>query len=449
MNWELSHIVEATGGTLQGDPTVMWSGAEIDTRRDVTNKVFFALQGEQIDGHEFIEKAIKGGCVAVVVSKNVTASVPVIQVEEPRKALFALAKSIRTKINLQTAIAITGSVGKTTTKDLLASLLGTNAVVSPASFNNDLGIPLTLLGGATAKNFVIEIGANACGEIEPLVDLVDPDIAIITSIEKAHLEGFGSVHAIFQEKIKLFESLNRDGIAIVPLDVQVDKTKLACEIVTVGESKDADVRVRVSCDEHGFAKLDIGAGFVTLRMLGKHNAMNTALAIVAAQFAFRRQGEEYSLHELLQKVSNFVGTAGRLMKTNINGVTVIDDAYNANPASMQAAIEMFSSMSGVRKVLVLGDMLELGDQSDVEHTRIGGILAKHAFEQVVLVGEAMASAAKLLPNAVHEEKYCDQTMHRIANTLQHGDVVLLKGSRGMKLERIASCLQAEAKVPSL
>lgn len=449
MNYALSYIVEAIGGTLLGDETVLWSGAEIDTRRDVQNKIFFALQGEKTDGHAFINKAIEGGCAAVVVSKDVSASVPVIQVEDPRRALFALAKFVRAKKNVQTTIAITGSVGKTTTKDLLANLLGSQASVSPASFNNDLGIPLTLLGGGETENFVIEVGANACGEIEHLANLVDPDVAIITSIQKAHLEGFGSVEAILYEKSKLFEVLSSDGVAIFPLDVQVDKTKLACETVMVGESKDADVRVRTRCDEQGFAMLDIGAGFVTLRVLGKHNAMNAALAVVAAQCAFRRLGEEYSLHELLKRVSSFEGTAGRLMKKEINGVTVIDDAYNANPASMQAAIEMFSSMSCARKVLVLGDMLELGDQSGVEHTRIGGIVAKHAFERVVLVGEAMASAAKLLPDAVHEEKYCDQTMHRIANTLQHGDVVLLKGSRGMKLERIASCLQAEAKVPSL
>ncbi len=424
----------------------MWSGAEIDTRRDVQNKVFFALQGDRTDGHEFIERAIEGGCVAVVVSKNVTASVPVIQVDDPRKALFALAQFIRAKMNVQTAIAITGSVGKTTTKDLLASLLGSDATVSPASFNNDLGIPLTLLHGERAKNIVIEVGANACGEIEPLAKLVGADIAIITAIQKAHLEGFGSIEAIFNEKMKLIEALESDGVAIVPLELQIDSASLACSLVTVGESNEADVRVRTRCDAQGFAMLDVGAGFVTLRILGKHNAVNAALAVVAAQRAFQRQGKEITLQALLEKVSSIGGTAGRLMKTEINGITVIDDAYNANPASMKAAIEMFSHMSGARKILVLGDMLELSDQSDIEHRRIGGSIAKLSFDQVILVGKAMASAAKILPDARYEESHCDQTMLSIANTFQRGDCVLLKGSRGMQLERIIECLQEGAKV---
>ncbi len=446
MNWALSDIVEATQGRLFGDPSLRWSGAEIDTRRDVQNKVFFALQGEQTDGHEFIDRAIEGGCAAVVVSKTVTASVPVIQVDDPRKALFVLAKFIRATINTHTAIAITGSVGKTTTKDLLASLLGSDVTVSPASFNNDLGIPLTLLSGGSTKNIVIEVGANACGEIEPLAALVGPDIAIITAIQKAHLEGFGTIEAIFNEKMKLIEALESGGVAIVPLELQIDRANLSCALVTVGESNDADVRVRTSCDAQGFAMLDIGAGFVTLRVLGKHNAMNAALAIVAAQRAFQRQGEDVPLQALLEEVSSIEGTAGRLMKTDINGVTVIDDAYNANPASMAAAIEMFSSLQGGRKILVLGDMLELGDHSDGEHRRIGDLLSKHTFDQIVLVGKAMVCAAHVVLNARYEENYCDQTMQRIAETFEQGDVVLLKGSRGMKLERITECLRGKVKV---
>jgi UDP-N-acetylmuramoyl-tripeptide--D-alanyl-D-alanine ligase len=445
----LSHIVEAIGGTLSGDESARWSGAEIDTRRDVRDKVFFALQGEQTDGHAFIDKAIEGGCVAIVVSKNVTASVPVIQVENPRRALFLLAQFVRAKLDIRSTIAITGSVGKTTTKNILSSLLGSGTMASPASFNNDLGIPLTLLSAVGSTNLVVEVGANACGEIEPLAKLVAPDIAVITSIQKAHLEGFGSVDAILNEKMKLFESLQTDGIAIIPSDVDFDETNIPGQLLRVGESNDADIRVLTCCDEHGYAKLDIGEGFVTLRMLGKHNAMNAALAIVAARFAFQRQGEEYSLHELLKRVSLFEGTAGRLLKEEFNGITIIDDAYNANPASMNAAIEMFSRMKAPRKILVLGDMLELGDQSDVEHRRIGGLVAKQSFDKVILVGNAMASAAKVLLEAIHEEKICDQTMRRIAHSFDEGDVVLLKGSRGLKLERIVESLRDKVKVSSL
>ncbi|HJN71603.1 MAG TPA: cyanophycin synthetase, partial [Phycisphaerales bacterium] len=139
----------------------------------------------------------------------------------------------------------------------------------------------------------------------------------------------------------------------------------------------------------------------------------------------------------------------RLLKEEFNGITIIDDAYNANPASMNAAIEMFSRMKAPRKILVLGDMLELGDQSDVEHRRIGGLVAKQSFDKVILVGNAMASAAKVLLEAIHEEKICDQTMRRIAHSFDDGDVVLLKGSRGLKLERIVESLRDKVKVSSL
>jgi len=435
-------VADATGGSLTGDGSVVLCGGEIDTRRDVQGKVFFALQGQKSDGHLFIERAIECGCSAVVVSKNVTASVPVILVEDTRLALFQLATFVRSQMNVTTTIAITGSVGKTTTKDLLAKLLGEGTVASPASFNNDLGIPLTILNETDSQNLVIEVGANACGEIEPLARLVAPDIALITSIQKAHLVGFGSLGAILQEKIKLFGELQTDGVAIVPEDVPVDGEALPCILITVGESKHADVRVRTKCDENGFACLDVGKGFVTLNMLGKHNAMNAACAIVAAKYTFARQGEDTSLHDCLVKLASISGPDGRLSKFDLCGMTFIDDSYNANPASMRAAIETLGTMQGTRKIAILGDMLELGEQCDVEHRSLGGYLAKHTIDQIILVGSAMESAAKLLPNAVHEQSADELTMFRIAKSLREGDLVLLKGSRGLQLERVIEQVRA-------
>ena len=345
-------------------------------------------------------------------------------------------------MNVTTTIAITGSVGKTTTKDLLAKLLGEGTVASPASFNNDLGIPLTILNETDSQNLVIEVGANACGEIEPLARLVAPDIALITSIQKAHLVGFGSLGAILQEKIKLFGELQTDGVAIVPEDVPVDGEALPCILITVGESKHADVRVRTKCDENGFACLDVGKGFVTLNMLGKHNAMNAACAIVAAKYTFARQGEDTSLHDCLVKLASISGPDGRLSKFDLCGMTFMDDSYNANPASMRAAIETLGTMQGTRKIAILGDMLELGEQCDVEHRSLGGYLAKHTIDQIILVGSAMESAAKLLPNAVHEQSADELTMFRIAKSLREGDLVLLKGSRGLQLERVIEQVRA-------
>lgn len=447
MTFTTHDIADATSGILRGDPATHWQGCEIDTRRDVRGTVFFALQGEKVDGHAFIDTAIEQGCVAIVASREVVCSVPVIQVEDVRKALFQLAKYLRNKLGVGTTIAITGSVGKTTTKDLLAKLLGEGVVASPASFNNDLGIPLTLLDAVGAKNLVVEVGANAFGEIEPLAQLVSPDIAIITSIQKAHLEGFGSIDTILQEKIKLFKSLRSDGIAIVPIDVPTNRFEMECERITIGESTEADVRIRMRCDENGHALLDIGEGFVTLQLLGKHNAMNAACAIVAAKHTLARQGEDVSLHTLLEKVAHIPGPSGRLRKIDVCGMTIIDDTYNANPASMNAAIETFLCMNGRRNVAVLGDMLELGDQCDIEHRCLGEFLLKQKIDSIFLVGPAMSAAAKVLPNAIHEQDASVAAMQRIANSLRKDDVVLLKGSRGIQLERIVEQLQAmQAKV---
>lgn len=436
MNYTTSGLANAVGGILTGEAGASWDGAEIDTRRDVQGKLFFALQGNQTDGHEYIKAAVEGGCAAVVVSQDTTASVPVVQVSDTRKSLFRLATVVRSQLLARTVIAITGSVGKTTTKDLLAQILGSGVTASPASFNNDLGIPLTLIGAVGSRNVVVEVGANELGEIEPLAKLVAPDIAIITSIQKAHLAGFGSVATILQEKTKLLEALGSSGLAIVPESVPIDGFELACDVCTIGKSDAADIRIRTACDEEGSAMLDVGDGFVTLQLLGEHNALNAACAIVAAKYTLERNGEPTSLHDLLERVAMLNGMQGRLMRVEHSGVTFIDDSYNANPASMKAAIGMFSKISGKRKIMVLGDMLELGEHTEVEHRSIGGVLKGLQVDKLFLVGDAMGTASKVLPDAIHLSTVDEDMISTIAASFEEGDVVLLKGSRELQLERI-------------
>ena len=436
MNYTTAGMANAVGGKLTGDAGASWNGAEIDTRRNVQGKLFFAMQGDQTDGHEYIEAAVEGGCAAVVVSQDTSASVPVIQVSDTRKSLFRLATVVRSQLRARTVIAITGSVGKTTTKDLLAQILGSGVTASPSSFNNDLGIPLTLLGAVGSRNIVVEVGANEPGEIEPLAKLAAPDIAIITSIQKAHLAGFGSIATILQEKTKLLEALGSRGLAIVAESVPIDGFELACDVLSIGESDAADIRIRTSCDEEGCAMLDVGEGFVTLQLLGEHNALNAACAIVAAKHALERNDETTSLHDLLKRAAMVNGMQGRLVRVERSGVTFIDDSYNANPASMKAAIDLFSKISGRRKIMVLGDMLELGEHTEVEHRSIGGMLKGSKVDKLFLVGEAMRSASKVLPDATHLSTVDEDVINRIAASFEEGDVVLLKGSRELQLERI-------------
>ncbi len=208
-------------GSIVGDENVHCEGASIDSRQCMQGNVFFALRGEHVDGHQFIEAAILAGCCAVVVEQETSASVPVIQVKNVRKALFDLAVHRRKSLHTKKVIAVTGSVGKTTTKDMIACMLGPATTKSKKSFNNDLGVPLTILDAENAEYLVAEVGANEVGEIEPLATLVHPDIGILTSIGHAHLEGFGDFNTILAEKAKLLESVTSEGVVIVPSDIDL------------------------------------------------------------------------------------------------------------------------------------------------------------------------------------------------------------------------------------
>ena len=207
MPFTTEQLEQYVSGQLIGRGDVQCQGVEIDTRRALHGKIFFALKGEQADGHDFVDDAIQKGCAAVVVSKPVKCEVPVVIVECPRSSLFELALKRREFVT-GTVIAITGSVGKTTTKNIIAELLAGDTVSSPKSFNNDLGIPLTMLDAEGASFVVVEVGANEVGEILKLAKLVQPDVAVLTAIAPAHLEGFGSLEAIIKEKCSLLESLD-------------------------------------------------------------------------------------------------------------------------------------------------------------------------------------------------------------------------------------------------
>jgi UDP-N-acetylmuramoyl-tripeptide--D-alanyl-D-alanine ligase len=434
VSFTAQQLAQYVDGELHGDSSVLCCGAEIDTRRSLLGKIFFALQGENTDGHEYVEEAVLGGCSAVVVEKHFNLPVPVVIVEDAREALFKLAKARREEITFDSVIAVTGSVGKTTTKDILSTLLGKGAVVSRKSFNNDLGVPLTILDAEQANYLVSEIGANALGEIEPLANLVNPDIAILTSVEKAHLEGFGTIEIVLKEKSKLLSSVHEGGYVIVPDTIDVSAFSFMGKVIKVGKSDSADIKILTGLSEDGFATLEMEGRRVSLSLLGEHNAMNAALAIVASSFAMR----EKSIWDLLELASKVCSPEGRLRKIEAGGVTFIDDSYNANPASMRAALKLFSTFNAPRKILVLGDMLELGETSKEEHRSLGPVIEQVGVDLVVLVGSGMGSvvgdfSAIRIPDATNLDK--------VTSLLQQDDLVLLKGSRDLRLERIIGFYQ--------
>jgi len=418
-------------GSLIGDAEVHCCGASIDSRSCKKGNVFFALQGEQVDGNEYIEDAVQAGCSAVVTERAVKTTVPVIRVLDARKALIDLAKHRREELQVQKVIAVTGSVGKTTTKDMIASLLGDGVVSSQKSFNNDLGVPLTVLDAEHATFLVAEVGANNVGEIEPLAKLVRPDIAVITCIDKAHLEGFIDTATVLLEKVKLLEAVPLGGHVIVPDDIDISEFELKALVCTVGYTSSADVQIETGINDDGFGILRIGENCVTLSMLGQHNARNGALAIVACSFAC----PDVPIQELLSLLARVDSPKGRSCKSRVDEITFIDDSYNANPASMRSALELFATMGGNRKVLILGDMLELGDHAHAEHRLLGNAIQRVEADIVVLVGSEMEITSQTV-TSIYEPLANGETMQRIAGLLRSGDTVLLKGSRGLELERI-------------
>jgi UDP-N-acetylmuramoyl-tripeptide--D-alanyl-D-alanine ligase len=417
-------------GELLGDPDIVCSGAEIDSRNCCEGKVFFAMQGENVDGHDYLDSAILSGCSAVVVEKLRDVSVPLIVVQDTRKALQILAEERRKSIRLECVSAITGSVGKTTTKDILAHILGEGTTSSRKSFNNDLGVPLTILDAEDSNYLVAEVGANDVGEIEPLADLIQPDVAILTSIERAHLDGFGNLNTVLVEKGKLLQAVPKRGFVVVPDTIDVSGIDISATVCTVG-SKSSDVYIKTGTNPEGFSTLEIEGHKVVLSLLGSHNAVNAALAIVAARHILKT----ISIQKLLALAAEVSSPDGRLNKQRVKEIVFYDDSYNANPASMRSAIEFFSAVKGRRKVLVLGAMLELGEHSHFEHKLLANLISKTEVDLIILVGQEMEPVSEML-GSIFEPVSDDSAIERIANLLCPRDTVLIKGSRGFKLERI-------------
>lgn len=429
-------------------------GAAIDTRQLKPGNVFFALKGEHTDGHQFLTQAAHAGAALAVIDKPAAAhsapeSLPIVRVQDARAALGKLAAAYRASLGPIRAIAVTGSNGKTTTtkmiSDCLATTLRGNA--PKKSFNNDLGVPLTILDAKPGDQYILcEVGANAPGEIEPLSKIIRPHVALITGIGRAHLQGFGSIENVAKEKAALASHLEPGGIAILPDDCKpLDPWRAQLDrVLTFGATQHADLQV-----DHVTQSIQ-GVSFVInertrydLPILGKHNATNAAAAIAVA----RRLGIEHK--QIQQALSAFTPPPMRLHISRHAGTTLINDAYNANPDSMLAALRTLREVApqGARKVAILGDMLELGDASTNAHAEIAHAIAREALaDRVITVGPAAAQiAARLQSTNIETEttSTLDQdTANRTAKTIAPNDIVLLKASRSIRLEQIANAWQA-------
>ncbi len=455
-------------------PTLM--GLSIDSRSISNGQIFLALKGLTFDGHNFIADAVNNGATMCIVEENTNSdnfrnlktsdSLYILQVPDTRQALKRLATAYRKTLKTTKIIAVTGSNGKTTTKRIIHSILQTTlrGTVSPASYNNDIGVPLTVLAAKSSDQYLIaEVGTNAPGEIATLAAILQPDIAVITHIGNSHLEGLGSIDNVAAEKATIFRHLNHSGWAIYNCDCDLLQANIPIisHLFCFGNKKDADLRLSETEPSINGTRFTLNdRSQWTIPLLGAHNAMNATAAIAVA----RRLG--LSDDAIQTGLGTVTSPPMRLEVVNINSIYFLNDSYNANPDSTAAALQVFQDWTNnhtarngtiKRRIIILGSMLELGSESESLHIAT----AKQALSQqslsniktiLILIGEEYRPAAKYL-HAAHGDNACQyfdntdsQTLHNITELLKPHDAVLLKGSRSMQLERIISILQTQCSI---
>lgn len=450
----LDEIVNVIGGRpLRTLPPMTVPRVSTDSRTCGRGDLFFALRGPRFDGHGFVDSALeRGACAAVVDRAAADAAGPRVMVGDTVAALGRLGAFHRQQRSIP-VIAVTGSSGKTTTQRMIHHVLSQKlrGKAAPSSFNNAIGVPLTLLSADSRDAYlVVEIGSNAPGEVAALAELVSPTIGVITSIGAAHLEKLGDVRGVANEKLSLLDHVRPGGLAVLNADMPFANEAAAhrerLTVLTYGTTETADVRVTHIDSKVTETRFKInGKHVVLLRLAGAHNALNATAA-----FAVCRR-LQIDAETIVAALATFDPPPMRMEVLRAGELTVIDDSYNANPLSVGAAIEVLQVAEGVRRVFVAGDMLELGDDATEWHERIGRQAAEAGIEMLVTVGrysDAMIRGARS-GNREMEVVGCADALdaaevlvHRLTGT----EVVLVKGSRRVGLERVVSKLNEVFKV---
>ncbi|MGP3685436.1 UDP-N-acetylmuramoyl-tripeptide--D-alanyl-D-alanine ligase [Streptomyces sp. IBSNAI002] len=466
----LAEIADITGGRPHDipDPSVRVTGpVVIDSRQVEAGSLFAAFDGEHVDGHDYAERAVAAGAAAVLAARPV--GVPAIVVPDVEKALGALARAVVERLGTD-VVALTGSAGKTSTKDLIAQVLQAHAptVWTPGSLNNEIGLPLTALKATgETRHLVLEMGARGIGHIAYLTGLTPPRIGLVLNVGTAHIGEFGGREQIAQAKGELVEALPSEaegGIAVLNADdplVRAMSSRTKARTVLFGEADDADVRateVRMAPGGQPSFTLHTptGCSDVTLRLYGEHHVSN---ALAAAAVA-------HVLGMSVEEIATALSGAGTLSRWRMevteraDGVTIVNDAYNANPESMRAALRALAAMGGAARAnggrtwAVLGPMAELGDASLAEHDAVGRLAVRLNVSKLVAVGGREASWLQL--GAYNEGSWGEESVvvsdaraavDLLRSELRPGDVVLVKASRSIGLERVAlALLEREGEV---
>ncbi len=415
----------------------------IDSRGDCRGALYVALRGERFDGHRFIEAAVEAGAVGVVSAQPPRPGVATIAVDDTLRSLQSLAAAWRRRFPLP-VVAITGSNGKTTVKTMVGSILSRHAetLVSEGNFNNHIGVPLSLLRIRDQHRYaVIEMGMNHPGELELLSGLAAPNVALINNAAAAHLEGVGSVEGVARAKAEIFRGLGADGIAVVNGDDPFAPYWMGLNegrrCLSFGLGADCDICGSARADIDG-TDLEIRYPGATVRVRlvapGMHNARN-ALAAAAVAAAL-----EIPAHCVVAGLERFTAVKGRGQRETLGRVTVINDVYNANPASLAAAIELLAAHPG-RRVLVLGDMAELGPEAESLHRAAGRSARDAGINRLLGLGPLSRSACAAFGRPADAFEDIDAVVGELAAEAGAPVTVLVKGSRSMRMERVVEGLR--------
>lgn len=477
--WTPDHLRSVCAGTWLSRPPAIeaapLAGLSIDSRALTPGQVFVAIKGDRFDGHDFLAAAVEAGAPMLIVDREPPAKFDrtlVLKVADTRRALQRLAAAYRQSLTATRVVAVCGSNGKTTTTRLIHAVLAhkLRGTASLKSFNNDIGVPLTILSAKPSDQFLLcEVGSNAPGEIAALGEIVRPDVAVITSIGREHLEKLGSLEGVAREEAAILGALRPGGLAVVTGDTPLldEHVRGVTNLVRFGREARCDLRLTAfehverptppgpnapSRPAEGWPnamRFEInGRWTFEAPLVGEHNALNALAAVAVA----RRFG--LTDDELAQGLEHAAAPGMRLERTVVRGVHVINDAYNANPDSTLAALRAFAALSAAaeRRVIVLGDMLELGPAGPDAHREIGAeIRALGVIDVLVTVGSLAALAAEMFaadaPRSGRVFSLSDLDGDRAAEAaalLRPGDAVLLKGSRRMGLERVVAALTKRA-----
>jgi UDP-N-acetylmuramoyl-tripeptide--D-alanyl-D-alanine ligase len=452
---QLSQIAGALEGQLVGQDCRIHR-VSTDTRSIVAGDLYVALKGHRFDGHQFIEDALAKGAVAVVVSENIEVACPKIIVDNTTSALGKIGAFVR-QVWGGKIVGITGSSGKTTVRQLTQAIFEHVAptLATQGNFNNEIGVPLTLLRLERQHQYgVIEMGANHMGEIEYSTQLVKPDVAMITNVAAAHLEGFGSVHNVARAKAEIYDGIAEHGTAIVNSDSSFANywkdflRDMPVKLMTFGIERESDVYARnIKRTEEGFPFFefcyqDMALG-ITVPLPGEHNVYN-ALAAGAAALA-----SGISMAQIQEGLSNVQPVEGRVnIRRGVKGCRIIDDSYNANIGSVTAAIKLLASYPD-KRILVLGDMAELGNKCRHYHQLVGEMAKDAGLNELYTLGELSQFTSMSFGNNARHFSHLEPLLVHLNTRLDKNTTLLVKGSRSARTERVVEALMDASQAPEV